>query len=114
MLLDRVGAWAALDVPVSVRAGIKFVPCLIGFATWIFLLRRGTYPTSWGALIDQELAAYDPVDADAYRNLQQRTRDAGYLDLDEVRPWRCVEWNALDIASGRLTPPQRSFISKKV
>ncbi|KZC32543.1 hypothetical protein RhoFW510R10_11540 [Rhodanobacter sp. FW510-R10] len=113
-LIDRSGFLAVLGVSASVRAGIGYLPLLAGLVTWAYLLRWGAYPTSWTTLIDQELAAYDPVDVRAYRNLQQRTREAGHLDLDEVSVWRAVEWGALGLASDRLTPPKSSFTSKTV
>lgn len=114
MVFKRTGTLAVLDVPTSLRDGIMVVPWLIGLATLVYLLGCGTYPRTWAELIDQELDAYDPVDASAYRNLQQRTRDAGYLDLDEVRLWVSVERSALDVANGRFRLPRRSFTDKKV
>lgn len=64
---------------------------------------------SWAELIDQELADYDPVDKDAYRRLQERTKAASFINFDEVYEYLAVERYAVRVASGQYT--RRSSLS---
>ena len=98
----------------QLRQVIGLFPVAAGIAAWLYMLRKSAYPASWAELIDQELADYDPVDKDAYRRLQERTKAAGYINFDEVYEYLAVERYAVRVASGQYTPPKQSFTSKKV
>lgn len=104
--------WATL--PPDVRHALFWLPYALGFGVFLWVNVKSSYPRTWVDLIDAKLAGYEPVDREAYRRLQQRTRDAGFLDYHEVREWVLMERHAVEIASGRLTPSRETFLRKKV
>ena len=105
--LDRFG----LRIPSLVFNGC---PIAVAALTMYFVGEHSKRPTTWTGKLDQLLAAYDPIDREAYRRLQQRTRDLGYLESDLVYEWLGFERHAIEIAAGwRKTKPD-GFLSKKV
>lgn len=113
-LAEQAGLLPVPGAPAMLRQVIGLFPVAAGIAAWFYMLRKSAYPASWAELIDQELADYDPVDKDAYRRLQERTKAAGYINFDEVYEYLAVERYAVRVASGQYTPPKQSFTSKKV
>lgn len=113
-LAEQAGLLPLPGAPAALRQAINLFPVAAGIAAWLYMLRKSAYPASWAELIDQELADYNPVDKDAYRRLQERTRAAGFIDYDAVYEYLTVERYAVRVASGQYTPPKQSFTSKKV
>lgn len=113
-LAEQAGLLPVPGAPAALRQVINLFPFAGGVAAWVYMLRKSAYPASWVDLIDRELAEYNPVDKDAYRRLQERTKAAGYIDFDEVFLYLLAERSTVRVASGQYTPPKQSFISRKV
>ncbi len=45
------------------------------------------YPKTWVEHIDNLLTEYDPVDNEAYNQLQLITKNKGFLDIEDVLGW---------------------------
>lgn len=75
---------------------------------------RSKRPKTWTAQLDQELTAYEPIDEGAYRQLQQQTRDAGYLESRVIRHWLDLERDAIQVADERRKTSHHGFLSKKL
>lgn len=92
-----------------------YTACLIGAAVGIAVYQFAPLSKSWAETLDNQLTAYDPVDVEAYAELQDVTRSLGRLDLGEVFHWLDRERHALSYS--RPMPSQGrkyKFISKQV
>lgn len=63
--------------------------------------------------LDQLLAVYDPIDKDAYRRLQHRTRDFGYLETELVQEWLGFERYAVEVTAGWRTVEPEDFSARR-
>jgi hypothetical protein len=86
---------------------------IIGLLLSVLADWRKPESRSWIERIDSLLSSYKPIDKHAYRELQQRTRTANYLEPDCVLEWISLEKKAIDEATGN-TPKQFEFLSKKL
>lgn len=96
------------------RRVVGLAPLVVGLMTYILVLTRSARPKTWIGRIDQLLARYTPIDKEAYRRLQQQTRDLGYLETDLVYHWILHERHAIEAAAGWLKPEPGGFLNKKV
>lgn len=91
-----------------------FIALAVSVLVFFLVLHYSKRPHTWTVKLDQLLAAYDPIDKEAYRLLQQRTRDAGYLERDLVHEWLGFERHAVRVEAGWERAAPDGFLSKKV
>lgn len=87
---------------------------LAGVAVTILVLRLSRSPQTYLERLYQQLAAYDPIDLNAYRLLQDVTRSSQELAPGEVETWLTVERNAVQLAAGLCKPMANAFLNKVV
>lgn len=92
----------------------NLVPLSASFVCFILILWRSKRPKTWTEELDQQLLAYNPINKDAYRQLQQKTMEIGYLDTHQVCEWLSLERKAIDVASGWRQASPDGFLSKTV
>lgn len=90
------------------------LPMLSAFVCFFLVLLLSKRPKTWTEQIDSQLAAYEPIDKDAYRKLQSVVRELGSLELQSVEEWIHTEQHALKIASGWRKAAPDGFLNKKV
>jgi|ERR1035437_548014 hypothetical protein len=98
----------------AVRRGLYLSPYILGLAAFVIAILKSKRPETWHAYIDEKLNQYEPVDKIAYRNLQQRTRDGGFLSSDHLHEWICTERGAINVALGYEAQMSAAFLRKKV
>ncbi|EPT9898969.1 hypothetical protein ACVTXL_003904 [Escherichia coli] len=92
-----------------------YITFLIGAAVGIAVYQFAPLSKSWAETLDNQLTAYDPVDVEAYAELQDVTRSLGRLDLGEVFHWLDRERHALSYSRPIPSQGQKyKFISKQV
>lgn len=99
------------------QAGVRqsfFISLAVAVPVFFLVLHYSKRPRTWTAKLDQLLAAYDPIDKEAYRRLQQRTREAGYLERDLVHEWLGFERHAVRVEAGWERAAPDGFLNKKV
>ncbi|MCJ4228632.1 hypothetical protein LNX29_25775, partial [Klebsiella pneumoniae] len=112
-LSPRFSAALLVAIATALVAGMvllwgAYTACLIGAAVGIAVYQFAPLSKSWAETLDNQLTAYDPVDVEAYAELQDVTRSLGRLDLGEVFRWHCCKVS--DEAAFCLI--QRPYISK--
>ncbi|MDP9912309.1 hypothetical protein J2W27_004435 [Variovorax boronicumulans] len=85
-----------------------------GTMAYVLVQLLSSAPKTWSALLDVDLAAYEPVDRDAYRYLQDRTRSTGYFEHAAIAAWLRDERDAVEMAAGWRKPRNSAFLNKKV
>ncbi|MNV55853.1 hypothetical protein D3C71_1481040 [compost metagenome] len=85
-----------------------------GAAAYVLVQLWSSAPKTWSALLDVDLATYEPVDRDAYRYLQDRTRSTGYFEHAAIALWLRDERDAVEMAAGWRKPRNSAFLNKKV
>ncbi|MDP9877694.1 hypothetical protein J2W25_001999 [Variovorax boronicumulans] len=85
-----------------------------GAIAYVLVQLWSVAPKTWSALLDVDLAAYEPVDRQAYRNLQERTRTSGYFEHAAIAAWLRDERDAVEMAAGWRKPRNSAFLNKKV
>ena len=93
---------------------LAYLPLLVGISIFCWVYFRSTYPSRWLDLIDMRLAEYDPVNKEAYRELQLDTRKDGHFKEWRVREWVMQECHALQIARGDFSPTRDEFLRKRI
>jgi hypothetical protein len=83
-----------------------------GIAYWL-VPWFSAQPRTWTELLDSKLASYEPVDVDAYRALQAKSRE-NYLDYDDLLLWLERERLALRNAAGGDEPNPSAFLNKQI
>lgn len=97
-----------------VPAMFNLVPLSAAFVSIILVMLHSKRPKTWTEKLDQQLLVYDPINLDAYRQLQQGTLDIGYIDARKVCEWLDLERKAVDVSSGWRKASPDGFLSKKV
>lgn len=110
-LAEDLGIWQLIQK--DIRQYIFWLPYVAGFVASVVVKLRSKKPRTWSDALDQELAAYNPVDKAAYRELQRHTRTGGFLDYRYVNDWLLLERDALERAAG-LRRARDNFLNKKV
>lgn len=87
---------------------------LAGVAVAVLVLRFSRSPQTHLERLYQRLAAYNPIDRDAYRLLQDVTRSSRELAPAELENWLAVERNAVQVAAGLRKPMANAFLDKVV
>lgn len=105
--------WAEIK-SIVVRRALYLSPYILGLAAFVVAILKSKRPETWHAYIDQKLNQYEPVDKIAYRYLQQRTKDGGYLNSDHLHEWICTERSAINLALGYDVQMSAAFLRKKV
>lgn len=105
--LDNIGA----KVTSWVFNGVPFV---LGVLSYQMTCRFSSKPWTYTAKLDCQLAQYEPINRDAYRQLQARTKEAGSLETKFVQEWLEVEHYAVELAAGWRKPDAKGFLAKKV
>ncbi len=93
---------------------LAYLPLLGGISIFCWVYFRSTYPSRWFDLIDMKLAEYDPVNKEAYRDLQRDTGKDGHFKEWRVREWAMQERHALQIARGDFSPTRDDFLRKRI
>ena len=93
---------------------LDWAPFVVAVLAYVLVQRFSSLPHSWTAQIDKLLAFYEPIDRDAYRRLQQRTQEIGYLESDFVREWIGFERSAIEKAAGWHRPKPAGFLNKRL
>lgn len=110
-LAEDAGIWQSIQK--DVRQYLFWLPYVAGFFASIAVVLKSKTPRTWSDALDLELAAYNPIDKAAYRELQRRTRTTGFLDYRYVNEWRLLERDAVENAAG-LRRARDTFLNKKV
>ncbi len=110
-LAEVAGIWQL--IPNDFRQHLFWLPYAAGFFASIAVMLKSKTPRTWSDALDQELAAYNPIDKAAYRKLQQHARAVGFLDYHYVNEWRLLERDAVENAAG-LRRARDTFLNKKV
>ena len=100
------------NLPLAYLPLLGGISIFISIFCWIYF--RFTYPSRWLDLIDMKLAEYDPVDKEAYRDLQRDTRKDGHFNEWRVRQWVMQGRHALQIARGDFSPTRNDFLRKRI
>uniref|UniRef100_E6QBA2 Uncharacterized protein n=1 Tax=mine drainage metagenome TaxID=410659 RepID=E6QBA2_9ZZZZ len=100
------------NLPLAYLPLLGGISIFISIFCWIYF--RSTYPSRWLDLIDMKLAEYDPVDKEAYRDLQLDTRKDGHFKDWRVHQWVMQERHALQIARGDFSPTRNDFLRKRI
>lgn len=94
--------WPWLGTVLSVLAAV---------GAYIVVLVYGPGPRSYSDVLYASLAAYAPIDKDAYRVLQAKTRR--YVEFDYFQAWASSERQAIAEAAG-LMKAKTAFLEKAV
>lgn len=78
------------------------------------VIRFSSMPMTMTALIDEMLSKYEPIDIEAFRILQQKTIEFGYLKSDLLREWITQERLAGKNAVAKNRSEPLKFTSKSV
>jgi len=85
-----------------------------GAVAYALMQTFSSTPKTWSALLDVDLAIYEPVDLDAYRLLQDRTRATGYFEHVAIAEWLRDERDAVKTGAGWRKPRNSAFLNRKV
>lgn len=98
------------------RQAVALAPYFVAFGIFLLVLARSSVPKTWTGLLDQLLVQYNPLDKEAYRRLQQHTRERDHLDTDQVVEWIQAEREAVKASAGWNKPEKYdgSFVNKKI
>lgn len=110
-LAEASGIWQLIQK--DIRQYLFWLPYVAGFLASVVVMLRSEKPRTWSDALDQELAAYNPIDKAAYRELQRHTRTGGLLDYRYVNDWLPLERDAVERAAG-LRRARDTFLNKKV
>jgi len=100
-------------LPKEARQYLFFAPYAVGFGAALWIVLTSKLPNSWSGVLINALAEYDPLDVQAYRDLQHRTRVTGSLDYMYLAEWCHRERAALEDAA-RLRSPRAACLTRKV
>lgn len=87
-------ALRAMHIPTESYPNTVVCCLLAAMAAW-YVNRTSKAASSWTMVIDRELAAYDPVNVDAYTKLQMQTVEAGGITRDSLSEWLTTECDAV-------------------
>lgn len=87
---------------------------LAGMAVYRYISMYSTAPRTHAEHVDLLLAAYDPVDKEAFRTLQHKIEERGIFDLELVSMWTDIEADAIQAAAGWRMPSESKFLKKRV
>lgn len=87
-------------LPKEVRQYLFLAPYAVGFGAALWIALTSKLPNSWSGVLINALAEYDPLDVEAYRDLQHRTRVTGSVDYMYLAAWCHRERAALERAAG--------------
>lgn len=87
------------------------LPLFAALGTYVAVLVCGPGPRSYSDVLYASLAAYAPVDKDAYRVLQAKTRN--HFELEYFQSWAWSERQAIADAAG-LMKAKKAFLGKVV
>lgn len=111
-----VAAWvffaiykAGFDISPAVACGVIFALYVMAYK---LSCRYSSHPWTYTEKLDAQLAKYNPVGKEAYRDLQAITKETGKLDNDNVHNWVELERRAIQLASGTSRP--KGFIDRKI
>ncbi|MEB5924797.1 hypothetical protein [Franconibacter daqui] len=115
-------------IPVAIawlitREAVFLMAILLGlvlWGVWAYCARgcsrsRGR-PETWASLIDNLLMTYQPFSPDAFRQLQETTRQQGKLTPDSLERWLIQEQEAAGMAGINLAPltPELRFTDRSI
>lgn len=83
---------------------------LAGFITY----KLNTLPRTNIERLDDLLAQYEPINAEAFRALQVRVREAGAYDINHVMEWIGIERHSIDLAAGILKAASSKYLDRKL
>lgn len=92
--------WIAIVVAISLLSAVGY-------------FSKSTQPRTWCEVLDRELASYDPVDKDSYRDLQQKIRALGFFDAGTLMDWCQRESDAV-VRVLEADQPKTTFRDKRV
>ena len=83
----------------------------LAFAAFYFF---GRAPLTWSEILDAELARFDPLDIDAFRDLQANTASSGFIEREAFNRWLAFERRALELVEGVANnSPRQLFLNRK-
>ncbi|RZI60585.1 MAG: hypothetical protein EOP14_00475 [Pseudomonas sp.] len=98
---------AGFDISPAVACGVTFASYVLAYK---LSCRYSSHPWTYTEKLDAQLAKYNPVGKEAYRDLQVITKETGRLDTDNIHKWVELERRAIQLASGASRP--QGFIDK--
>ncbi len=96
----------------------SFLPHILGavsgLAGGFYATKDTTRARTHTAVIDRLLKDYDPVDKEAYRELQGDVSRCGWLKRELVEAWMAKEVKAVQGAIYKQAGPELSFLKKQI
>nr|WP_317623874.1 hypothetical protein [Acidovorax sp. SUPP3334] len=92
------------------------VPLALFVLAYQLGLRYSKKPWTYTAKLDRQLANYAPINSEAYRQLQERTKRVGSLESEFVLDWLEQERYAIELAARGRKPETKGlgFLDKKI
>lgn len=87
-----------------------WAPLFLMTLAYVWIMQRAPHK-SYTSLICDLLAAYDPMNVRAYRELQKETAENGVC-RSAVERWLAIEWDAVD--PPKLPAEQQRFVDKQI
>jgi hypothetical protein len=104
-----------LVVPISYPYVKSALLLLAPIFAWRLVMKLSTASASHADQLDKLLDAYEPTDADAFRELQSAAMAAGELQLGMAKSWLSRESEACLAARGVFPAPKvLRFVERKV
>ena len=107
-----------LDVPSSVSAlsggALSLLPLFSAGLAFYLVYRKTGKRDTWEATLDRCLAAYSPTNIEAYRRLQEDTREQRQLHPRLVEEWADTELTSILSVEGAGYVEESAFLQKKV
>lgn len=114
------GIWSIAWVFCITETGVEFwgwsiiAFSLVFFLTHKIVHRYSSLPLTVTAQLDALLSNYTPIDVDAFRNLQKKTKELGYMKGEVLREWITQERIAGKNAVEKNRSEPLKFTSKSV
>lgn len=105
VVLALVAVGIVVDALHLVRIDTKTVletASVAGLCAWAAVRFMSRLPTTHSEHLDRLLTDYQPVSAQAFRDLQASVKQLGRLDVNELEQWAVLEYSALGRVAARV------------
>ena len=86
---------------------------IVWVLSYHFVRRYSKQPLTFTALLDSRLAAYDPVNREEFRRLQEQTKQLAFLKNEPILDWLLQERSAV-VQVHPKAPEGKAFLARKV
>lgn len=115
VLIDDNGllVWTGFQSGV-LKGAFNSLPFVLSVYAFSIYTLKSKEPKSWYGDLDAKLTQYEPVDKNAYRRLQQGTRDLGVVSGENLSEWVFAERNTIKLIMKPTVKMNETFLDKKV